>query len=359
MPNEMNTRMKDKAHAGVGAGTGHIAPDPPALAGGEAKVATPAPPARRNKASLMDFAEKWATLIGFALMAAFFWISEPSTFGTVENLKSILDQAAVPILLGVGLTVVLAVSEFDLAFPYALGLSSAAATLMMTDQHASTLVAVLVGILVAVVAGAITGVFVAQQRVSSFVITLGFGFVWLGITDGLTNSSVISSGLNTDFIDLTSHRLLGLTLATWVAAVFALAIAVMFRWTVLGRYLMSVGSNPLASRLAGLRLSGLRVTAYAVLGIGVGIAAVIITSRQAQYTPAVGAGLFLSPYVAAFFGMSVLAARRFNVFGTVVGALFMGTLQTGLVIVGASAWLFTFIQGAVLLVILLIARRAA
>jgi ribose/xylose/arabinose/galactoside ABC-type transport system permease subunit len=54
----------------------------------------------------------------------------------------------------------------------------------------------------------------------------------------------------------------------------------------------------------------------------------------------------------------VLAARRFNVLGTVVGALFMGTLQTGLVIVGASAWLFTFIQGAVLLVILLIARRA-
>jgi ribose/xylose/arabinose/galactoside ABC-type transport system permease subunit len=229
---------------------------------------------------------------------------------------------------------------------------------MMTDQQASTLVAILVGILVAVVAGAITGVFVAQQRVSSFVITLGFGFVWLGIADGLTDLQVISTGLNSDFIDLTSQRLLGLTLATWVAAAFALVIGIMFRWTVLGRYLMSVGSNPQASRLAGLRLSGLRVVAYSLLGVGVGIAAVIITSRQAQYTPSVGAGLFLSPYVAAFFGMSVLAARRFNVLGTVVGALFMGTLQTGLVIVGASAWLFTFIQGAVLLVILLIARRA-
>jgi ribose/xylose/arabinose/galactoside ABC-type transport system permease subunit len=329
-----------------------------APAGAEAKASAPAARSRRSNPALMDFAEKWATLIGFALMVAFFWLSEPSIFGSIDNLKSILDQAAVPILLGVGLTVVLAVSEFDLAFPYALGLASAATTLMMTDQQASTLVAILVGILVAVVAGAITGVFVAQQRVSSFVITLGFGFVWLGIADGLTDLQVISTGLNSDFIDLTSQRLLGLTLATWVAAAFALVIGIMFRWTVLGRYLMSVGSNPQASRLAGLRLSGLRVVAYSLLGVGVGIAAVIITSRQAQYTPSVGAGLFLSPYVAAFFGMSVLAARRFNVLGTVVGALFMGTLQTGLVIVGASAWLFTFIQGAVLLVILLIARRA-
>jgi ribose/xylose/arabinose/galactoside ABC-type transport system permease subunit len=306
----------------------------------------------------MDFGEKWATLIGFALMVAFFWIDNPSTFGTVANFKAILDEAAVPVLLGVGLTAVLSVAEFDLAFPYALGLASAAATLMMTDHSAGVFVAVVVGILVGVASGAIAGVFVAQQRVSSFVITLGFGFVWLGIADGLTNSQVITIN-DTGFNNLTSHSVLGFTLATIIAAAFALAIGVMFRWTVLGRYMMSVGSNPQASRLAGLRLASLRVAAYVVLGIGVGIAAIILTSRQAQYTPGLGTGLFLTPYVAAFFGMSVLAARRFNVFGTVIGALFIGTLQTGLVIIGAAAWVGELLQGVVLLVILLIARRGS
>lgn len=310
-----------------------------------------------RKYGLTLFAEKWATLIGFAVMIAIFWIAKPATFGTIANVKSILDQAAVPILLGVGLTAVLAVAEFDLSFPYVMGLSSAAATLMMTDYQLSTFVAVLVGIIVAVAASAIGGVFVAQQRVSSFVITLGFGFVWLGITDGITGSQVITAGINPKFVDLTSISFAGITISVVIAAVFALIVGVMFRWTVIGRYLMSVGSNPLASRLAGLPLSGLRVFAYAVLGLAVGIAAIILTSRQAQYTPGLGNGFFLTPYVAAFFGMSVLGAKRFNVLGTVVGALFMGTLQTGLVIIGAEAWVNNLIQGVVLLVILLIARR--
>ena len=305
----------------------------------------------------MDFAEKYATLIGFAVMVAIFWIDQPSTFGTFTNLKAILDQTAVTVLLGVGLTAVLAVAEFDLSFPYSLGLSSAAATLVMTDNHAGWAIAVIVGVVVAVAAGVLAGVAVAFQRASSFIITLALGFVWLGVADGLTNSQTIVGGLTNNFINLTSHDVFGITDSTVIAAVFALVVGVMFRWTVLGRYMLSVGSNPEASRLAGLRVPRIRVTAFAVLGVGVGIAAVIITSRQAQYTPGVGVGLFLAPYVAAFFGMSVLAARRFNVFGTVVGALFIGTLQTGLTITGAASWVGEFIQGAVLLVILVIARR--
>jgi ribose/xylose/arabinose/galactoside ABC-type transport system permease subunit len=307
---------------------------------------------------LLDFADKYATLVGFAVMVAFFWIDAPSTFGTVANFKAILDQTAVTVLLGVGLTAVLAVGEFDLSFPYALGLASAAATLMMTDDHAGVVIAVLVGIAAAVIAGAVAGFMVALQRASSFIVTLALGFVWLGLADGLTSSQTIVSGLTNNFVNLTSHNVLGFTDATVIAALFALAMGILFRWAVVGRYMLSVGSNPEASRLAGLRVPTIRLFAFALLGLGVGIAAIIITSRQAQYTPGIGQGLFLAPYVAAFFGMSVLGARRFNVFGTVIGALFIGTLQTGLTIIGAASWVGEFIQGAVLLIILLIARRS-
>jgi ribose/xylose/arabinose/galactoside ABC-type transport system permease subunit len=349
-------KMSNAQTKASGAGSAGASPAKPSRRAPRGKPEARTSARGRNSAA-MDFAEKWAALIGFAAMVAFFWIAKPSTFGTITNFKNILDQAAIPVLLGVGLTIVLAVGEFDLAFPYGLGLASAAITLVMRDDHFGTLFAVLVGVLVGCASSALAGVLVAQQRVSSFVVTLGFGFVWLGLADGLTNSQTIISGLNDNFIALTDHRVFGLTLATMVAAVFALVIGVVFRWTVLGRYIQSVGSNPTASRIAGLPISGVRISAYALLGLGVGIGGVIITSRQAQYTPNVGAGLFLAPYVAAFFGMSVLGKRRFNVLGTVIGALFMGTLQTGLIVIGAASWVGEFIQGTLLLIILLIARR--
>ena len=56
--------------------------------------------------------------------------------------------------------------------------------------------------------------------------------------------------------------------------------------------------------------------------------------------------------------MSVLAARRFTVFGTVIGALFIGTLSTGLVIVGAEPWVSSAAQGVILLAVVLSARRS-
>ena len=303
------------------------------------------------------FVDKWMTLIAFALMIAFFWIARPDAFGTYSNLVSILDESSTIILLAVGLTAVLSVAEFDLAFPYLLNLTCATTVLTMSSLHAGTLAAIGVGIGVGVVAGAIGGYFVALQRASSFIITLAAGFVWTGLADGFTNSQSVSSGLTNSFVALTSYTWLGFTDRTWIAAIFAVLVWIVIKWTIPGRYMLAVGSNAEASRLAGLRVSWVRVLAYAILGLAVGITGVLLMSQQAAYYPNVGNAFFLAPYVAAFFGMSVLGTHRFTVFGTVVGALFIGTLQVGLLILGASLFVGELIQGMVLLVILILIIR--
>ena len=173
----------------------------------------------------------------------------------------------------------------------------------------------------------------------------------------ITGNQTIIEGINDSFVSITDTRIWNLALAVYIAAGFTLVAAATLRWTVFGRYLQSIGSNAEAARLAGIGLSRIRIAAFAALGLSAALAALIITSRQAQYTPNVGVGLFLEPYVAAFFGMSVLAARRFNVFGTVIGALFIGTLETGLTIVGAEDWVSDVVEGAVLLVIVVAGRR--
>jgi ribose/xylose/arabinose/galactoside ABC-type transport system permease subunit len=97
---------------------------------------------------------------------------------------------------------------------------------------------------------------------------------------------------------------------------------------------------------------------FVVMGLCAGIAAVILSSQTGQFSPDLAGGLFIPPFVAAFFGISVLAAGRFNVFGTTVGALFVATLQTGLTIVGADSYLANIVIGAVLIVILFVAAQS-
>ena len=310
-----------------------------------------------TRGRLVRFADRWGTLVVFAAMIAFFWALRPSSFGTFNNLAAILQESSSTLLLGVGLTAVLSVAEFDLSFPYLITLCSATTTLTMTSLHAGAIAAVLVGLGVGAFCGIVAGYAVAMEKASSFIVTLALGFVWTGIADGLTNSQSVVSGFATHFINITSYKWLGFALASWVAVIFAVLVGLLFRWSIPGRHMLSVGSNSEASRLAGLKVGRVRMAAFLVLGLAVGIAAVLITSQQGTYTPDFGTSYFLAPYVACFFGMSVLAMHRFTVFGTVVGALFLGTLQTGLLIMGSSLWVGELIQGLVLLVILLVARR--
>jgi ribose/xylose/arabinose/galactoside ABC-type transport system permease subunit len=142
-----------------------------------------------------------------------------------------------------------------------------------------------------------------------------------------------------------------------VALGVSLVIWALLRWTVFGRQAHAVGSNAGAARLAGIRLALVRVTAFGVLGLCTAIAAVLLGSSTGGFNPSLGSGLFIPPYVAAFFGISVLGAGRFNVVGTVVGALFIGTLQTGLVIVGTAAWVGDVVVGGALVLILVLAVR--
>jgi ribose/xylose/arabinose/galactoside ABC-type transport system permease subunit len=305
----------------------------------------------------MPLLERSITLVAFGAMLLYFSIRAPDTFATWANFRSVLDQAAPIVLIAVGLTVVLAVGEFDLSFPSAISLASAACVLMMTKYGLGTTIAIVVGLGVGMAAGAAAGILVSFQRASSFIVTLALGFVWTGLADAITGGQTIIEGINSSFISITDKRLFGLTVAVFVAIGFSLLAAGMMRYTVFGRYLQSIGSNPEASRLAGVGLARMRIAAFAVLGVAGALAALILTARQAQFTPRLGQGLFLQPYVAAFFGMSVLAARRFNVFGTVVGALFIGSLETGLVIIGAADWVANVAEGTVLGVMVLAARR--
>ena len=274
-----------------------------------------------------------------------FWVASP-VFGTWENVRSILELTAPILILATGLTIVLTTGEFDLSFPGIVGLAAVGAVQMMAWAGQDATVAVAAGVATGVAAGVVAGVLVSFQRTSSFIVTLALSGVWSGVALGVSNGGATISDVTDGYVSLTLKAPLGIPLSVIYAVAIAVLGFVVARWTVFGRHAEAIGSNATAARLAGIRLVRTRVAAFAAAGLCAGIAGVVLSSQTAQFAPGLAGGLFIPPFVAAFFGISVLAAGKFNVFGTVVGALFVSTLQTGLIIQGAQAWSATWLSAA-------------
>ncbi|MEZ5078290.1 MAG: ABC transporter permease [Solirubrobacterales bacterium] len=300
---------------------------------------------------------RWFTLGVFAAMFVLFSILQPNVFPTWDNVKTILDLSAPVLILSVGLTVVLTTGEFDLSFT---GLVSLVAVLAVKTELSDGVVsALLLALLVGIGGGLVAGLLVAAQRASSFIVTLALGAVWGGLALGISGGGGSTLlGVSDAYKEIAQTQVGGIRVTIIYALVAAVLAAFLLRSTVFGREAQAVGNNAEAARLAGIRLGWVRIGAFVFLGLCAAVAAILLTARSGSYSPGIAGGLLIPPYVAAFFGTSVLAAGRFNVFGTVVGGLFIATLETGLVVAGLLSWVSTAIVGAVLLLILFIAAQA-
>jgi ribose transport system permease protein len=323
------------------------APTPPAVAG-----------RRRGPLDILIWVgDRFGTLLGFLAMIVLFCILRPSTFATIDTARSIGESAAPLVVLGVGLTIVMSTGQFDLSFPGIIGIAAAGAVLLMSDDGVAVVPAVVVAILIGLVAGLIAGILVSTGRASSFIITLALSTIWTGLAIGFSSSRTIT-GLPRSYTNITFNTVWGVPNAIIIALVISILGFALLRWTVFGRYAQALGSNTDAARLAGIRVSRTLITAFVLLGLCAAITAIIISSSSGQFSPQIGSGILITPFVAVFFGTSVLAARRFNVFGTVIGTLFIGTLQTGMVILDLEPWVAEVILGAALIFILVaIAKR--
>lgn len=302
----------------------------------------------RRTFSLGRIAERWSLLIAFVVAFAFFSAAKPSVFLTWANAQSILDNASIPVILAVGVTVVLVLGEFDLSVGAIVGVAGAASAAVMSYRGWPTSTAILLAVGVGTAIGIANGVFVARIRIPSFVATLAMGSLAGGIELAITQSSIFE-GLNQSYLDIALTSFHGVSLNTFIAAGIAVLFLVILRTTVYGRYAAAVGDNPAAARLAGVPVQRVKVIGFMLAGLAAGVASVISVSSAASYYPGIGPGYLLPAYAAAFLGSSLTGGVRFSVIGSVLGVLLLGTVTTGLNILNQPNWAAALVQGGVLL----------
>jgi ribose/xylose/arabinose/galactoside ABC-type transport system permease subunit len=266
-------------------------------------------------------------------------------FATVANFRNM-------IIASVGMTYVIMTAGIDLSVGSMLFLAAAIET-GNAVVGGPAIAVFLVVCATGVVMGLINGFAVAFTRVPALIVTLATMQIFRGAGGHITGQQNID--LPAKLRGIGTGSLLGVPTPVLLAVIVALGGALVFSRTTFGRYVQAVGSNPGAAVDAGLPVRRVLIGAYALAGLLAAVASLTETARLGAVQPSIGQGYELTVITAVVLGGTSLFGGRGSIGGTVLGALILTTVQTGLVFSGASPYAFDIVRGGVLLAAVLAA----
>ena len=306
-------------------------------------------------------------LIALLLMALAMTILSDN-FATSDNLFNVLRQTSVNLCISVGMTLVILTGGIDLSVGSILAISGAIAAGLTKEgfsiESADTFVGITFwgGCLAALLPGAFLGLFngcmITRFRIPPFVATLGMLTIGRGLTMLYTGGFPIT-GLGSGFQYLGTGWFLGVPMPVWVALACVLIFAFYIRKTRTGRYIYAIGGNEKASLLSGIRVKRVVLLVYTLSGLLSAVAGLLVTARLDSAQPNAGSGYELDAIAAVVIGGTSLSGGKGSVWGTVVGALIIGVLNNGLVLLNVSPFWQQVIKGFVILLAVIIDRTAA
>src|SRR5437899_2508417 len=321
------------------------------------------------------------------------------------NFSKLLQQMAVTGVLAVGMLMVIVSGNIDLSVGAVVGLAGGIAALTQGWGLAPSLAS---AIIVGLVIGALQGALVAYVNIPAFIVTLGGLEAWRGVILKLTKGATIPielpffRSLGRDFIDprigvglaiagiaaivwtnirrkraRQRHGLAALSIGAIAAriavpslvivafiflmnqgggvpipVIFLLAVAIAGAFltanTTFGRYLYAIGGNPDAARLSGINSKRYILAAFCLMGALAGLASILHTARVGSASPDAGTLMELDAIASCVIGGTSLMGGRGTVFGAVLGALILASLDNGMSLLNVENWAQYVVKGGVL-----------
>lgn len=284
-----------------------------------------------------------------------------SNFANFDNALVILRQASIVGVVSVGATFVIIAGGIDLSVGAVMALSSVVASLAAVQSAAKGshwIVTVLVAVAVALVAGIINGVVIAYGKVIAFMATLAMLVGARGLAEILANNRTLVIS-DRDFIKALNADILGVDMLIWIFAIVAVLGWLLLNRTTFGRRTVAIGGNAEAARLAGIKVKRHTMWLYALAGLTVGIAAVMIMGRTTAGTSTHGTLLELDVIAAVVVGGTLLIGGRGTIVGTVLGVLIFATLTNVFVQNNLSSSIQSVTKGIIIVVAVLLQQRFA
>lgn len=284
-------------------------------------------------------------------------------FLTVDNTWNVLRQISVNICISVGMTLVVLTAGIDLSVGSVLAFSGAVAAgllksgLSFPSQDLFVGFTILGVIVAALLTGGILGMFngwvITKFKVPPFVATLAMLTIARGFTMLWTKGYPIS-GLGDSFDKIGSGWFLGIPVLVWIAGVIVAFSVVLTNKTPLGRYIYAIGGNESASRLSGININRVKIIVYSIAGVLAAVGGVMVTSRLDSAQPNAGISYELDSIAAVVIGGTSLSGGKGTIMGTVLGAVIIGVLNNGLVLLDVSPFWQQVVKGGVILLAVII-----
>lgn len=347
-------------------------------------------------------------LLALGLIWLFFWHQTHGSFLRPNSISNLLLQMSVTGMLACGMVLVIIAGEIDLSVGSLLGLLGGLVAILTVNLGWNTWLSVAVVLAAGARLGLVNGCLTTRLRVPSFIVGLGGMLAYRGLLQLSTDSVTIApvpddlGAIAQAFVPPTlswviaalivalacvltlarrrRHRRLGLEVAPrWIDGLKIVAIAAaaagfvlvlnqahgvplpvlillallgVFSWiatqTVFGRHVYAVGGNVEASRLSGVNVQRVKLMVFMLMGLMCAFAGIVTTARSAAGSPSAGVGGELDAIAACFIGGTSMRGGSGTVYGALIGALVMASLDNGMQQMNVDTSWQMIVKGAVL-----------
>lgn len=295
--------------------------------------------------------------IFFAVILIFFAVTIGNKgFLTVANLFNITRTTSMIAIMAIAMTFVIAAGELDLSIGSTAALSALVAGLIMAAGY-GIIISVVGAVLSGLAVGALNSFFVTFIKIPSFLVTLGSMQLIRGLDMRVTYTKPVAIADET-FTGIFGTGSVGPfpSLLIWSLVVLLIGHVVL-RYTAFGRQILATGGNPVAARYSGVPTARIKTYCFLLSGAAGALAGLLYSGMMQTARYSFGTGAELAAIAAVILGGTSLFGGKATIVGTFVGALLIGTINNGLIIMGLDVSEQNMIAGGLIILAVAFGRK--
>lgn len=285
-------------------------------------------------------------------------------FLTFNVINGIFKNYAYTMVMSFGMFLVLLIGGIDISVGATLALSGMTSAIMMKEGILTSAFSVYaVSTVIGMVCGLLIGLVIAKGRVIPIIATLGFQYIYRGLTYAISDSDWVgTSEMSMEFKQFAQGTTLGINNLICITIVVFVIAFVVLKWTDFGRQIYAVGSNADAAKISGIRIDRVKILVYTINGAISGLCGSMLVGYYATAQPNMAVNSEMDVIAACVIGGVSLDGGQGSAVGVLLGAITIAIIGKSLSMVGINAFWQQSLKGGIILaavIVNVLVQRAA